>query len=100
MTRRSGLWLLGLVLSTAAPAAEISCHIHPPALATAAAERPTTIGPFKDRQGCERARQLLFGGDGRCHCSFGFAGLPRWGGDGWDSDAADPSLPAGPAALP
>lgn len=78
-------------------AAQFSCHIHAPADAAATPATPSTIGPFDGRQVCEQARRLMFGEDGRCHCTFGFSTFPGRGGN----DATPPpAVPDDPTRLP
>jgi hypothetical protein len=69
-----------------APAqAALTCHIHPPQVATTdglqqPAEAPLIVGPFSTIAACEQGNAVLFSGQGRCHCSFDSkgkdAGLP------------------------
>ena len=66
--------LCGLLSSASPVWAGLSCHIHPPAGQAKNAESPMIIGPFSSTIACEQANTLLYGGQGRCHCSFDNSG--------------------------
>ena len=49
------------------------CHIHPPGQLINEKKRQALIGPFANQSSCEQDNQMMFSGQGRCHCVVSFS---------------------------
>lgn len=74
-----------------------TCHIHPPQdpqeNPQPGDDKPMVIGPFDSLANCEQGNRVLYGGQGRCHCSF--SSLPQ-GQQGRPFDVPAGGIPPSP----